>query len=361
MRRRDFLRAAASVPAVAILPASFERSSSLFANHSPHRWSQTTAAAIVKAPKLRTGDTVGIVTPATATFRQVELDIVRESLEALGLKVKVGDHVMDRFGSLGGVDEARADDINRFIRDGDVRAIIPTRGGWGSSRLLPLIDYDRLRRDPKIVMGYSDITALLNGIHARTGLITFHGPNGGGRWDAYSLDLTRRVLFQGEAVTFSNPRTENDRNVLTQIENRIRTIAPGRARGRLIGGNLTVLTAIMGSPYVPSMDGAILFLEDVSEQFYRVDRMMTQLRLSGALARIRGAVFGTCSECSPGEGYASFTLEEILDNHLEPLKVPAWQGAMIGHDTPQWTLPVGLEVEIDATAGTLRMTEAGVA
>jgi muramoyltetrapeptide carboxypeptidase len=317
-------------------------------------------SAVLKPRALSPGDTVGVVTPATATFQEVELAIVRESLEGLGLKVKVGEHVMERYGSLGGRDADRAEDMNRFFRDRDVRAVIPTRGGWGSARLLPLLDYDAIRRDPKIVLGYSDITALLCGIHARTGLVTFHGPNGGGRWDEYSLDYAKRVLFAGEAVTFSNPKTTNDRNVLTQIDDRTRTITPGRARGRLIGGNLSVLTTIAGSPYVPALDGVILFIEDVDERYYRIDRMMTQLRLSGWLSRIAGFVFGTCSECTPGEGYASFTLEEVLNDHVRPLKVPAWQGAMIGHGMPQWTLPLGVEAEIDAAAGTLRLLEPAV-
>jgi muramoyltetrapeptide carboxypeptidase len=310
--------------------------------------------------RLQAGDEVGVIAPATATFQQVELDIVRESLQALGLRVRVGEHVMSRRGSLGGTDRERADDLNAFLRDGDIHAIVPTRGGWGSARLLPLVDFDAARRNPKVVLGYSDITALLNGIHARTGLVTFHGPNGGGRWDGQSLDWMKRVLFAGEAVTFSNPKTEDDRNVLTQIEHRIRTITPGRARGRLLGGNLSVLTTLLGSPYVPDFSGAILFLEDVGEAFYRVDRMMTQLGLSGILKGIRGFVFGTCSECSPGDGFGSLTLEEIFADHIEPLGVPAWHGAMIGHGMPQWTLPVGADVEIDAGAGTLRLTEPAV-
>jgi muramoyltetrapeptide carboxypeptidase len=272
----------------------------------------------------------------------------------------VGAHVMNRYGSLAGADKDRAADINAFFTDREVRAVLPTRGGWGSARLLPHLDFDAIRRNPKVILGYSDITALLNSIHARTGLVTFHGPNGGGRWDAYSLDWTKRVLFNGEAVTCTNPKTTNDRNVLTQIDNRTRVITPGKARGRLLGGNLSVLTGILGSPFVPDFTDAILFLEDVEEQPYRVDRMMTSLKLAGILGRVRGVIFGTCSDCTPGTGYASFTLEEILNDHLKPLNVPAWQGAMIGHNMPQWTLPVGLDVEIDAGAGTITMTEAAV-
>jgi muramoyltetrapeptide carboxypeptidase len=245
--------------------------------------------------------------------------------------------------------------MNRFFKDDSIGAVLPIRGGWGSSRVLPHLDFDEIRRNPKVVLGYSDITALHLAIHAKTGLVTFHGPNGMGRWDAWSVDYVRRVLFSAEAVTFENPKALTDRNSLTQTDNRVQTITYGTARGRLIGGNLTVMTAIVGSPYVPSTDGAILFLEDVGEDLYRIDRMFTQLKLAGMLDRIRGFVFGTCAECGPGEGFGSLTLEEIFVDHIKPLRVPAWFGAMIGHQTPQWTLPVGADVEIDATAGTIRL------
>ena len=313
------------------------------------------APPVVRPKRLTAGDTVALVAPASATFQSVDLDIARESLEALGLKVKVGRHLMERHGYLAGADKDRADDINGFFADGAVNAVLPIRGGWGSARVLPYLDFDAIRRNPKVLLGFSDITALLLAVHAKTGLITFHGPNGIGRWDAWSLEYLKRVLFSAEAVTMENPRTMTDRNSLVQIENRVRTLAAGTARGRLLGGNLTVLTTILGSPYVPSWDGAILFVEDVGEDLYRVDRMFTQLKLVGALEKIRGFVFGTCAECGPGEGFASLTLEEILADHIKPLGVPAWFGAMIGHQTPQWTLPVGADVEIDATKGTITM------
>ena len=141
----------------------------------------------------------------------------------------------------------------------------------------------------------------------------------------------------------------------------MQTITPGTARGRLLGGNLTVLTAILGSPYLPEWDGAILFTEDVHEEPYRIDRMLTQLKLAGVLKRLKGFVFGSCSECTPGEGsYGALTLEEIFDDHIRPLGIPAWQGAMIGHQQPQWTLPEGVEVEIDAAPGTIRLVESPV-
>jgi muramoyltetrapeptide carboxypeptidase len=366
MRRREFLVRTTAAPVLALVPELHRHARSRGGRGGHDGPAAFPAAAhgrrqaAILPPRLRPGDTVGVVAPATATFRQVELDVVRASLEGLGLRVRTGEHVLSRFGSLAGADSDRSADINAFFADSDVKAIVPTRGGWGSGRLLPHLDYELIRRNPKVVLGYSDITALLNGIHARTGLVTFHGPNGGGRWDQFSVDHVRRVLFEAEAVTFRNPVVLADENVLAPIEHRTVRIASGRARGRLLGGNLTVLTSMLGSEYVPDFDDAILFLEDTGEAPYRVDRMMTQLRLAGVLSRLAGFVFGTCSECSPGEGYASFTLEEVLRDHVAPLGIPAWQGAMIGHGMPQWTLPVGLDATIDADAATVTMTTPAV-
>ena len=316
----------------------------------------------VKPKRLAPGDTAGLVAPANATFQSTELQIAKESLEALGLTVKIGSHLLDRHGYLAGQDRDRAADINAFFADSSIRAVLPIRGGWGSSRVLPYLDFDAIRRNPKIIVGYSDISALLLAIHAKTGLVTFHGPNGMGRWDAFSLEYFRRVLMQGEAVAFENPRALSDRNALTQTDNRTLTITPGRARGPLLGGNLTVLTTMIGSSYLPAWDGAILFCEDVGEDYYRVDRMLTQLKLAGVLAKLGGFVFGTCSECGPGDSnFGALTLEEIFADHVKPLGIPAWSGAMIGHGMPQWTLAEGIDVEIDAAAGTIRMAEPGVA
>jgi muramoyltetrapeptide carboxypeptidase len=345
MHRRNFLGSAAAAAAGAL---ALRRLAPPAVQKPP----------VIKPRRLVAGDTVALVAPASATFKTVDLEIAKESLEALGLKVRVGGHLLDRHGYLAGQDRDRAEDINRMFVDPVIKAVLPIRGGWGSSRLLPYLDFDLIRRNPKIVLGFSDITALLLAIFARTGLVTFHGPNGMGRWDEFSVGWVRRMLFEGEAVTMENPRNRGE--FLVQTEHRIQTITPGVARGRMLGGNLTVLTAIMGSPFLPAWDGAILFLEDVGEDIYRVDRMMTTLRLAGVLDRIGGFVFGTCSECGPGEGYASLTLEEVFNDHIKPLKVPAWQGAMIGHSMPQFTIAGGVPVEIDASAGRIRMLEPAV-
>jgi muramoyltetrapeptide carboxypeptidase len=167
------------------------------------------------------------------------------------------------------------------------------------------------------------------------------------------------VLFEGEAAALENPVER--REGLVQAEDRIQVVTPGRARGRLLGGNLTVLSAILGSPYVPAMDGAILFLEDTGEQIYRLDRMFTHLALAGVLRRLAGLVFGRCTDCGPGEGYGALTLYEVLADHVKPLGIPAFRGAMIGHIDRQFTVPVGLPAEIDAERGTIRLLEPAVA
>src|SRR6476659_9327029 len=199
MQRRKFLGSAAMAAAVSALPPVVRAEA---------------APAELKPKRLAPGDTVELVAPANATFNTVDLQIARESLEALGFKVKVGAHLLDRHGYLAGDDKARADDINAAFADRSVAAVHAIRGGWGSARLLPYLDFDTIRRNPKVLIGYSDVTALLLSLHAKTGIITFHGPIGLGRWDAYSLDYYKRVLFNAEQVTYSNKQGLSDRNAL---------------------------------------------------------------------------------------------------------------------------------------------------
>jgi muramoyltetrapeptide carboxypeptidase len=313
---------------------------------------------VVKPPRLSPGDTIGLVEPASATWDPALVEIMEESLAALGFRTKRGRSLLKRRGYFSGTDDERAADVNAMLRDPDVRAIHCVRGGWGSARLLPLLDFDALARSPKAIIGYSDITALLLPFFARTGVITFHAPVGASQWNAFNVLWFRRVLMDAEAVTFENLRDKGE--FLTQVEHRVSTITPGTARGRLLGGNLTVLTTIIGSGFLPDWEGCVLFLEDVEEAPYRLDRMFTQLRLAGILQKARAVIWGTCADCDPGEGFGSLTIPDILADHVKPLGVPAWQGAMIGHVDRQFTLPIGAEVEVDASAGTIRMLEPAV-
>lgn len=365
--RRSLLTAAAGAAACGLSVSPLARvaeagPSSTPAGRAPvdtQRAPTAAPARIVRPKRLRPGDVIGLIDPASATWEPVDVDIVEESLAALGFKAKRGPNLLNRRGYFAGTDEQRAADINALFADPEVKAIHCVRGGWGSARLLPLLDWAALARTPKVLLGYSDITALLLSLHAKTGLVTFHGPVGASQWNPFNVGWMKRVLMDGEAVTFENVK-EIDKDDLTQTENRVQTITPGTARGRLLGGNLTVLTAIVGSGYLPAWDDSVLFLEDVQEAPYRIDRMLTQLKLAGILSKARAVIFGHCTKCDPGEGFGSLTLTDVLRDHLAPLGVPAWRGAMIGHIERQFTLPVGVQVEVDATAGTIKMLEPAV-
>jgi muramoyltetrapeptide carboxypeptidase len=313
-----------------------------------------------KPPRLRPGDTVGLIEPAGFTDDEFDLQLVLDTVYAMGLVPKPAPHLMARYGYLAGKDEARAADVNAMFADRNVRAIFAVRGGWGSARILPYLKWDVIRANPKLLIGFSDITALHLAIAARGGFTTIHGPNAASSWGKLSWTAFRELAFEAGTPVYETPPGDEDR--LVQRSGRTRTFRSGKATGRLLGGNLTVLTALMGTPYLPSFDGAILFLEDIGEAEYRVDRMLTQLALSGVLRRVAGVVFGQCTSCrGQGPSYGGFTLSEVLKQHLEPLGVPAFQGALIGHVPDQFSMPIGVRAEIDAAAGTIRILEPAVA
>lgn len=304
---------------------------------------------IRKPPRLQAGDTVGLIAPAGIVDAK-DIEAAQKSISQLGLKVKLGKHILDRYGYLAGKDSDRAQDVNLMFSDRTIKAIIPMRGGWGCNRILPLLNYSLIRSHPKIIIGYSDITTLLLAINARSQMVTFHGPVATSTWNQFTVDYFKRILFNGEAVTMQN---------LNPSEVRLEIIAPGKARGKLVGGNLSVLSAMVGSPYLPFWNKSILFVEEVGEDVYRIDRMLTQLKTTGILNQITGFIFGQCTKCSLGDE-PSFTLMQVLQQHILPLGIPAWYGSMIGHIKDKFTLPVGVDVEIDAELGTIRMLEAAV-
>ncbi|UII23590.1 S66 peptidase family protein [Fulvivirga ligni] len=313
---------------------------------------------IIKPPKLKQGDVVGLISPSGVIHETEPYEIAIETLQSLGFKVKPSEHLYDRYGYLAGTDQDRADEINSMFRDKEIKAIFCIRGGAGAARILDLLDYELIRKNPKVMIGYSDITALLLAIYVKTGLVSFHGPVATSDWNDFTLDSFKRILFQGEAITFTNPTKRADE--LVQTEDRIRTIHPGKASGVLVGGNLSVLSALVGSAYLPDWKGKILFLEDVGEEMHRIDRMMSQLKLAGILDVLSGFVFGKCSRCTPVEGYGSLTFEEVIDHYIKPLGIPAYSGAMIGHISKKFTIPVGCMVEVDASNGTIEMKESAV-
>jgi muramoyltetrapeptide carboxypeptidase len=317
------------------------------------------AAPLLRAPRLKPGDTLALINPSGAVYERAPYAIAAESLQALGFKVREAPNLRARYGHFAGTDAQRAADVNAMFADPTVHGILALTGGSGGHRMLPLVDYAAIRRAPKFLGGFSDLTALLSAVQVQTGLVTFHCPLGVSEWNEFSVGLLRGAVMDGQALTLANPKDKDD--TLVAKTGRITTLRGGRARGPLVGGNLAVLTALAGSAYWPRFDGAILFLEEVNEYIYRVDRMLGTLKLSGALDRVAGVVLGGFTNCGPGDGnYGTLTLDEVFDDYFKPLNVPVYSGALFGHIKRKFTLPVGLPVEIDADAGTLRYLQPAV-
>jgi muramoyltetrapeptide carboxypeptidase len=317
-----------------------------------------TSPNLLKPHKLDPGQTIGIAAPASPPNEPETIRFAIETVESLGFRAKPAAHLFDRAGYLAGDDAARAADLNALFADESVDAIFCVRGGYGTSRLLPLLDYDLIQHNPKVLLGYSDITTLLLSIFHKTGLVTFHGPIAGQTFTPYTLAELKKVLFSPQipAVIAAPPPFERGEGRVEK-ENRITPLVPGKVQGRLLGGNLSLVTHLIGTPYLPDLAGAILFLEDVSEAVYSVDRMLTQLWLAGHLQKVAGIAFGKFSEISKSEWVQNRLLEDVLAERARALNIPAVMGLMIGHVADQTTVPVGCLAELDASTGTLTLLE----
>lgn len=314
---------------------------------------------LLRPPRLREGDTLGLFNPSGAIYERAPYEIARETMQALGFRVREAPNLRARYGHMAGTPAQRAADIHALFADPEVQGLLAVTGGSGANRVLPLLDYDLIARHPKFLGGFSDLTALLTAVHVKTGLVTFHSPLARSEWNAFSIEQFKAVAVQGLAHTMRNPVLAGDEPVAR--EGRITTIRGGQAQGPLAGGNLAVLTSLAGTPYWPRLDGAILFLEDVNEYVYRVDRMLSTLMLGGALARVAGVVLGGFTDCAPSEGsFGTLTLDEVFDDYFGPLGVPVFRGASFGHIKRKFTLPLGVTARMDADAGTLTLLEPAV-
>ena len=316
---------------------------------------------LVKPRVLRPGDTVGLVTPSTYVSDPDRLWLAQKTVEALGLRCKMGRSVGRREGYLGGTIRERVEDLHAMFADPEVKGVFCVRGGYGTAMLLDSLDYSLIRKNPKVFLGYSDITALHLGIHRMTGLVTFHGPVVLSGLSDWTLEHFRRALFETKPLgRLSNPPEPRP----IRPRHPWRAVRPGKARGPLIGGNLTLISTTLGTPYEIQTEGKILFLEDVGEEPYSIDRMLTHLRLAGKFRGIRGLVWGECAACRPREfqpGFEStFSTGEVVQNILGALDVPVLTGLVIGHTDDQLTLPLGVEAELDADAGTLTILESAL-
>jgi len=306
-------------------------------------------APIRKPLRIRPGDVVGVIAPAGAVDGE-RLSAGVAVLEGWGLRVQVGSAVLKRHAYLAGSDEERLADLVQMIEDPRVRAIFCARGGYGSQRLLPRLDLARLARQPKPIIGYSDATALL-GAAVEAGVLAVHGP--------MVADDMARGLSERSATHLQTLLT--DPAWRWEAEAPI-TLRPGKATGRLVGGCLAVLAAVLGTPWAPDTAGTILFLEDVAERPYRLDRLLTQLRQAGKLERVAGLVFGTMAACPPVDGVGPL---DVVRACVGDLPCPIAFGLPSGHApggarTENLALPFGVEVALDAERGRLTALEAAV-
>jgi len=303
--------------------------------------------------RLAVGDQVALVLPASPLGNARVLALGRQRLEQLGLRVKAGRHALAEHGYLAGTDRERLHDLEAAFRDPDIKAIFCARGGYGVARLLPAFDVELARRHPKPLVGFSDITVLHLALQ-NAGVISFWGPMpctslGWSRFSARSLQRALMSAAPAGRVPFAPGR-------------RPITLRRGIAKGRLTGGTLSLLTSSLGTSYEVETRGRIVFLEDVDEEPFRVDRMLAQMTAAGKLSDAAGVALGifTGTRTRNCPGRLSLTMRDVFADHLLPLKVPVLRNVAVGHVPDQVTLPYGVAARMDAGAGTLTLLEAGV-
>lgn len=310
---------------------------------------------IVKPPRLRKGDLIGLISPASTPSASEKIEKAVVYLEQLGYRVTVGKHAMSLHGYLAGTDEERVGDLNEMLRDRAVRAIVAIRGGYGTPRLLTMVDYRAAKRDPKIIVGYSDLTALQLALLRRIGLVTFSGPMAGVEmWnsiDPFTEENFWRIITSHAKVgPLRNPEGEP-----------LVAINRGNASGRLIGGNLSLLLSTFGTSFQPDLRKVVLVLEDVDEAPHRVDRMFAQLRNAGVFDRISGLVLGKFTDCVPSDpSKPHLTIEQVLEEAARSIRKPILVNFQYGHIPRKVTLPFGLRTRIDTQRPLISIAESAV-
>jgi muramoyltetrapeptide carboxypeptidase len=297
---------------------------------------------ILKPLPLRRGEKIGVVAPSSNVKREeLEAGVVR--LRELGYEVVLGESVYEQDLYFAGSPERRARDLKRMFERDEVRAILAARGGYGSNYLLPLIDLDVIRRHPKPLIGYSDLTSLLTWISDETGLVTFHGP------------MAAKDFAHADGVDLESWFASLEGSASWSL-NQMRSLAGGEGEGTLYGGCLSILVASLGTPYEIQTGGTILFLEDVGAKPYQIDRMLMQLKLAGKFDGVRGIVFGEMQDCAQPGGQ-NYTLEDVIVRAAGDLRIPITFGLPSGHvRIRNITLPFGVKARLQANAGSATLT-----
>jgi muramoyltetrapeptide carboxypeptidase len=294
------------------------------------------------APPLESGAHVALVAPAGPLQKPEELARAQENARTFGWEPVVGAHATEQTGYLAGHDRDRLNDINRALRDPKMDAIWCLRGGYGMMRILDGIDYEALSRKPKAIIGYSDITAFHAAVQRKCGLVTYHGPTAREALTEFSRDSLRRAVIEQADSCGVAPNA--------------REINAGAAEGRLVGGNLAVLASLCGTPFAADLTDGILILEDINEPVYRIDRLLQQLRLSGALNGCRAIAFGECTNSPDDSDGAARQFDQVLSELAHGLGIPCLAGIPVGHIAEQWTIPLGAMARLDTSKRALTVT-----
>lgn len=342
--RRDFLKLAGLA---ALMPE--------FPGFHMHASSTREKRTLVLPKRLKAGDRVALIAPGSPPSDE-KLAMALSNLTSLGFQVREGVHLRKKNGYLAGTDADRLSDLHQAFADPDTDAVWCVRGGYGCARLLPDVNFNIIRDNPKVFIGYSDITALHIAIHQQTGLATFHGPVAVSDLPLFTANNLRTVVMDGVAPH----RIQGVPDALNPPHHQPFTIAPGRAEGILTGGNLALLAALAGTPFAPVFKDKIVFIEDVGEKPYRIDRMITQLLQATDLRKAAGIVLGIFDDCEPDSGSPSLTLRETLGLCLGNLGIPVFYGLPFGHIQGQCTLPYGVKAVLDADTFSLLLPDSAV-
>lgn len=356
MNRRKFIRGGAIAAGAGIMAPleAAARPQNLKNNGS---WPEQ----IIKPERLKKGDTIGLITPSSAISRQ-SFDNTLKNMTELGFRVKYSPNMRVRKGFLAGTDAQRTADLHAMFADSEVSGIFCARGGYGSARLLPYLDYELIKTNAKVFIGYSDITALHFGIFKNSGLVTFHGPVGASDFTDFTTRCFEKAVLKGKGnVEIEQAKEDREKE---EDQFKLRVISEGKNEGKLVGGNLSLVSSLTGTPYDLDFAGKMVFLEEVGESPYRIDRMLTQLLLAGKLQKAAGIALGVFNDCDYKPADPDFgdttSLWEVLSERLGNLGIPVIYGLSFGHVANNATLPMGVNAELDTGKASLQLLEEAV-
>ncbi|WP_150450839.1 S66 peptidase family protein [Arenibacter lacus] len=348
-QRRQFLKKASGVGIACMAP------SLLLGQPNP----MLPSISPVKPRALKRGDTIGLIAPGFAIPPNI-LEQAKDTLRTMGFIPFHTDRILGNHGYFSNTDEERAADLNEIFANPKVAGILCARGGYGCTRIMNMIDFDLIRKNPKVFIGFSDITALLNAMYQKTGLITFHGPVGSTITDDYSIAQLEKVVMDTRSKQPLVNKNYPDKPEFKKPEYERYTICPGKAKGKLLGGSLTLVSALVGTPDEIDFTDAIVCLEEIEEAPYRIDRMLTQLMQSKTLHKAAGVALGVFKGCDRTPGPTTFTLKEVILDRIAALNIPAVYGLSFGHIDHNFTIPIGIKASLDAENKKLTLLESAV-